>query len=233
LVSVQEVSREEKSCRRPPPFPPSQRGSKELSRLDALAADESIVISLGAFRIAAIASDESMRASAPDSSAWGQHVRQRARPVRRHQTNLSGWCGCCFMAADGLEPDSLNERTCRSFWGCIPDWGPRCCPVLSAAPRHRQQASLLRSSSQSWRHRRSSSSIRSPFSGYSIRPNVQSPMAVRQVGGLRFIRKIFADASKIASCARFSDIRTFGRFVSEEIAVKGCFDRGSRRPTPP
>jgi hypothetical protein len=39
LVSVQEVSRQEKSCRRPPPtppFPPSQRGSKELSRFDAL-----------------------------------------------------------------------------------------------------------------------------------------------------------------------------------------------------
>jgi hypothetical protein len=181
------------------------------------------VISLGAFRIAAIASDESMRASAPDSRAWGQHVRQRVRAVPRHQTNFSGWCGCRFMAADGLEPDSLNERTCRSFWGCIPDWGHavvRCC---------RPQASLLRSLAAPALE----FEYPIPIFWFSIRPNVQSPMAVRQVGGLRFIRKIFADASKIASCARFSGIRTFGRFVSEEIAAKGCFDRGSRRPTPP
>ena len=68
---------------------------------------------------------------------------------------------------------------------------------------------------------------------FSIRPNVQTRMVVRQVGVFRSVRKIFADASKIASCARFSGIRTFGRFESEEIAAKGCFDRGSRRPTPP
>ena len=52
-------------------FPPSQRGSKELSLLEAPRANESIVISLGAFRIAAIASDEFMRVNAPDSNALG------------------------------------------------------------------------------------------------------------------------------------------------------------------
>ena len=31
----------------------------------------------------------------------------------------------------------------------------------------------------------------------------------------------FGDCSKIASCARFSGIRTFERFLSEEIAAKG------------
>jgi hypothetical protein len=45
--------------------------------------------------------------------------------------------------------------------------------------------------------------------------------------------RIFADASKIASCARFIGIRTLGRFENEEVASKGYSDRGSRRPTPP
>ena len=36
-----------------------------------------------------------------------------------------------------------------------------------------------------------------------------------------------------SSCARFMGMRTLGRFESQEIAAKGCFGRGSRRPTPP
>ena len=64
---------------------------------------------------------------------------------------------------------------------------------------------------------------------FSIRPSVQTRMAVRQVG----VRKICADASKFVSCARFMGIRTLGRFESEGIAAKGCFDPGSKRPTPP
>src|SRR3954451_22273578 len=63
---------------------------------------------------------------------------------------------------------------------------------------------------------------------------------------LRLARKIFADAWKAASCARFSgfgrldgskvengrsEIRTFGRVETEEIAAKGCFNRDRRRPT--
>jgi hypothetical protein len=64
---------------------------------------------------------------------------------------------------------------------------------------------------------------------FSIRPSVQTPMVVRQVG----FWKIFADASKFVNCVRFMGIRTLGRFESEDIAVQGCFDRGSKRPTPP
>jgi hypothetical protein len=64
---------------------------------------------------------------------------------------------------------------------------------------------------------------------FSIRPSVQTRMAVRQVG----VRKIFADASKFVSCARFMGMRTLGRLESEEIAARGCFERGSKRPTPP
>jgi hypothetical protein len=43
---------------------------------------------------------------------------------------------------------------------------------------------------------------------FSIRPSVQTRMAVGHVG----VRKIFADASKFVSCARFMGMRTLGRF---------------------
>ena len=74
--------------------------------------------------------------------------------------------------------------------------------------------------------------VRTPsatISPISIRASVQTRMAVGQVG----VRMIFADASKFVSCARFMGMRTLGRFEGEEIAAKGCFDRGSKRPTPP
>jgi hypothetical protein len=64
----------------------------------------------------------------------------------------------------------------------------------------------------------------------SKRPN---PHGCKTSWRFRSVRKICADASKIVSCARFRGIRTLGRFESEEIAAKGCFDRGSRRPTTP
>ena len=98
--------------------------------------------------------------------------------------------------------------------------------------RHRQQAtSLLRSSSPN-------SLISRPLARLarallSIRPNVQTSMAVRQVGIFDRSGRSSPDASKIANCARFSGIRSFGRVEGEEIAAKGSFDRGSKRPTPP
>jgi hypothetical protein len=63
---------------------------------------------------------------------------------------------------------------------------------------------------------------------FSIRPSVQTRMAVGQVGVRKSSRTL-----KFVSCARFMGMRTLGRFESEEIAAKGCFDRGSKRPTPP
>jgi hypothetical protein len=58
----------------------------------------------------------------------------------------------------------------------------------------------------------------------SIRPNVQTRMIVRQVGVFDRSGRFFADASKIASCARFMGI-SLGRLDASK--AKRCLRRGA------
>jgi hypothetical protein len=110
------------------------------------------------------------------------------------------------------------------------DGQTRTAPILVPSPpcspprRHRQQASLLRSSSRN-------SPTSGPLDAFdpSKRPKRHG---CKTSWRFRSVRKIFVDASKFVSCVRFMGMRTLGRFESEEIAAKGFFDRGSRRPTP-